>query len=268
MSSSEWISIALSLVGFSFAFWVSWVFYRAQQQTDFRSLVEKLSELKTDLVRIHETADKYQKINEYGTHQSMLGVDKLNNALSQHSVKLLDINSTVSGFQKKIEIVSKKVDAANFEGLLTSLDSLRETTNRELHSFSIDIKQHTLRDLTNVEREIKAGIEKSSKEIVDTLTNDISRLVTNAAERDSLVKHIAEVMKELSLSMTSKQSSTFEALANALSANLNLRESATRNSVTEGVSEIQRTVRNTANQLAPYQSTQESSTRNVGSANN
>jgi hypothetical protein len=113
-------------------------------------ILKTISELKADLVRMHEVADKYQKINEYGTHQSMLGVDKLNNALSKHSTKLLNINNTVSKFQEEIE-----------------------------------------------------------------------------------------------------------AVANAFAANLGLRESATRNTVSEGLDEIQRAVRNSANQLAPYQSTED-----------
>jgi len=200
MSSSEWISVSLSAIGFLYAFLVSWIFYRAQQKTDFRSLVERLLELKTD-------AEKHQKINEYGVHRSISGVDKLNDMISQFSEKIVVINSNISEFQREVKDVSKKIDAANLELFLGSLDGLQER-------IISGMEDQVFRDLTKIQKEIRQDIEKSSKEINDLLAQKLSKNIEN---RDDLIKDLTESMKEVALSATSK--------INTFSVNLDLRES-------------------------------------------
>ena len=96
------------------------------------------------------------------------------------------------------------------------------------------------------------NIQRSSENIVASLAKDISKVVSNTGEKDDLVKHITELMKDLTLSLTSRQSTSFETMAKAFTANLELHESETRKAVSGEVDGIQSTVRDTANQLVPY----------------
>jgi hypothetical protein len=83
MSSSDWLTIALTLVGILIGAGVSWAFFRAQQQFSFNAFEQKLSEIAVGVTTLRENvklSDHIDVARELGAVRS--AVDHLDSAVS------------------------------------------------------------------------------------------------------------------------------------------------------------------------------------------
>lgn len=134
LTQSDWIAIVLALVGVSAGVGISWMFFRAQQKTDFRSISEGLSALRnqvTDgfsvLSNSHNLRDEIRNSHD----------NSLNTGISSLDAKLQDLPRQFAEIYKSTQeshmtIVLKDVDIKMKE----MRGQLEEIIRRSLNIYS------------------------------------------------------------------------------------------------------------------------------------
>ncbi len=138
MSLSDWLQIVLSLVGFIVGAWVSWMFFRAQQKTDFVALRDAIQSLKNqDLKNIDKNIAIIQKANDVATYI------RLNKEIGELHNSIYRLNGDVNGLPQKIlsdfrteqHIFLGRVNEKFNEKVLESQSTLEQHIRKELANF-------------------------------------------------------------------------------------------------------------------------------------
>ncbi len=107
MSQSDWLQIVLSLIGFFLGAIVSWVFYRAQQNTDFNKLREEITKVTTALDQNrNELRSQSKKNNEFIKRAEATLNEVLKATVTLDVNQKFDELQDYSSIREKVDIIS------------------------------------------------------------------------------------------------------------------------------------------------------------------
>lgn len=162
MNSSDWLQVVLSLVGFFGGAIISWIFFRAQQTTDFNILRELLTKISHDigirdrtllgrLTSLDKTIDKYDETIQSLT-LTMGGVKELTDVSKRLDTlqELNTIKATVENIDDKLSNAVKNIISEIKEQQRELSESLPEKFNQQWQnalpvieaSFRSELKTH------------------------------------------------------------------------------------------------------------------------------
>lgn len=173
MSFSDMLQIVLSLIGFIVGATISWVFFRAQQKTDFVALRDAIQALRNhDLKNIEKNIALIKESsnikNDLQLNQKIL---ELHNSINR-------LNGDVNGLPQRI-ISDFRVEQHQF------LERVNQKFNEKVGESQITLEQHLRKELAN--------------------------FLPTATQQDKLVERMSELVKYAMISMGKYQREVIEA---------------------------------------------------------
>lgn len=136
MSFSDTLQIVLSLIGFIVGAIMSWIFFRAQQKTDFVALRDAIQSLKNQEIKnIDKNIAIIKKANDVSTYI------RLNQEMSELHISIHKLSSDVNGLPQKI-ISDFKNEQHAF------LDRVNDKFAEKVNESQITLEQHLRQELT------------------------------------------------------------------------------------------------------------------------
>jgi uncharacterized protein YoxC len=147
MNSSDWLQVVLSLVGFFAGAVISWIFFRAQQTTDFNVLRDLLNKVSHDIGNRDRT---------------VLGkLTSLDKTISKYDRTIMNLTETMGGL-KELTDVSRRLET------LQELGAMKATIK------NIDD------NLGNAVKSIISEVREQQKELSETLQEKFTQQWQNA----------------------------------------------------------------------------------------
>ncbi len=163
MSFSDTLQIILSLIGFIVGAIMSWIFFRAQQKTDFVALRDAIQSLKNQEIKnIDKNIAIIKKANDVSTYI------RLNQEMSELHISIHKLSSDVNGLPQKI-ISDFKNEQHAF------LDRVNDKFAEKVNESQVTLEQHLRRELTT--------------------------FLPTANQQDKLVERMSELVKYAMISM-------------------------------------------------------------------
>lgn len=159
-TQSDWIAIVLALIGVFAGAWFSWMFFRAQQKTDFRAVSEGLDALKI------QVADGFGSLsNSHNLRDEIRSVrdNSLNAGISSLDAKLQDLPKQFAEIYKStqeshVNIVLKDVEIKMNEMRFQLEEIIRRSINIESNGgISADIIVTMSRQCTELAAQFLKG---------------------------------------------------------------------------------------------------------------
>lgn len=194
MSSSDWLNIILALSGLFAGAFVSWIFFRAQQKTDFNKLIQMLTDISGSVSILKDTSkisDKVELARDLTTIR--VSVDNLSHKVNGLSGEILtDIRGQLDilmravseQFDRQIEksrtILIGSIERELKNSIPSSPDreilsgKLVDLFNNILHTMGeyqrITIRNEAETTLNNVEGKVTGAVTAVSKEAKQIVT--------------------------------------------------------------------------------------------------
>lgn len=171
MSSSDWLQIVLSLVGFLFGAIISWIFYRAQQGTDFNNLRttvidlgRELAEYRTDHRRQSEQKEAFLRRNEAVLNDVIKVTAELQTSANlgkrlDDKQELISIRSTIDTINVNLERAVKTI-IAEVRGQQEELSQKVQEKFEEQSQEAIRILEEALR------KELKDAVPVQQRDVL------------------------------------------------------------------------------------------------------
>ena len=199
MSLSDWITITLSLFGFCVAGVISWIFFRAQQNTDFQKISETLKLLTSGQEYLNslisEQKSQYDKLIEKSSD-----ISKIPQLLQKSDISIEKVNtlfSSLSLLQQKIDNDSAINEKLNILRELQVIKGTVENVNNDVKNLAHELTQQISHQQTilikDVQEKFEQEIVRSRQVLFDSLTAELSAINGNDGNQQVVNKILALV---------------------------------------------------------------------------
>lgn len=227
MIFSDWLQIVLSLVGFLAGAILSWIFYRAQQTTDFNRLrdsINDLSRFDVSLTHLYESVQQASKNatdikdstnlrlgnldNSMGRLSEAIGQLRESSALSRRrdtatDSRLINLENNLTRILevmaqvKESADISKKLDGfQEISSLKITIEHLSQTLDTAVDSIITEVRGQQSIISEAVQENFSEQSKKAVRDILGYLKRDLDKVVPSAKERDDLVKKAYEIIEQ------------------------------------------------------------------------
>lgn len=205
LSSSDWLQIVLSIAGFLVGALLSWVFYRAQQSTDFNRLRDSVNELSrfvgtlSDAVRLGAESTSKSHLSSEAT------VARLDTQMESRITKL-NANVTrvfeVLGKVKESSDISQKIDSLKeITSLRTTVENLSQVVDKAVDSIVSEVRGQQRVLSQTVQENFQEQSNQALTVISSYLKREIGSVVPSSKERDVLLDKATTIIEQAILKM-------------------------------------------------------------------
>lgn len=138
LSTSDWLSIVLTLLGFILGTGISWIFFRSSQQTDFRKVLESL-----DSIRANEFKDLSSSIAVIRQAKDIQDQIRVKDEIGSLKEMVQRLNGEMSGLPNKI-VVTLKAEQKDL------LDRISEKFNQKVTESQSAVEQSMRKELSGL----------------------------------------------------------------------------------------------------------------------
>jgi hypothetical protein len=201
LSPSDWLQIVTFMAGIAVSVFLSWLFYRAQQKTDYQKLTSEVQGLKLTLEAHTKSVDELSPKSSdqiVGLERLQGKVDALNQSLTQavHSI-VGEVKQQQTALSSTIQ---ERFSAQSLEAVRIIRELLASDLSRLVPAHSqrdaviekfVDIVNHAIKQLGDFQR---LNLQQQSSTLIDTIEQ---RVGSSIAVVVSEVKDIKEAVRAL-----------------------------------------------------------------------
>lgn len=190
MQFSDWLTIILSLVGVLAGAAISWMFFRTQLLTDFRSLREKLLELN---IPRDVNAVIYPQINELKS--------TLNNLLhktesTKSNKKIDDMHYDIKEIKTMINLIEQIDNSKEIAAIKNSVEKLDKDLNASVREILHNVKVQQLELAERIQSTYNSQAMTAGNVVRDAFSSEVSKFVKDSVDREKLLTSLVNSFME------------------------------------------------------------------------
>jgi hypothetical protein len=182
MNSSDWLQIVLSLAGFFVGAGISWVFFRAQQTTDFNYLRDVLTKVSHDIGNRDRT---------------VLGkITSLDKTISKYDETLQSLAMTLGGV-KELADVSKRLDTMKeLNSIRTTIENIDNKLGNAVASIISEVKEQQESLSETLQCKFTEQWQSALPIIETSLRKELTTYIPISKEQDILLEKMLGLLEQ------------------------------------------------------------------------
>ncbi len=182
MSSSDWLQLLLSLIGFLGGAVISWIFFRAQQTTDFNSLRDLLNKISHDI----GSKDRF-------VIGKLTGLDK---TISKYDETMENFTMTIGGV-KELTDVSKRLDTLEeLNKIKSTIEDIDSKLNSAVISIISEVREQQKALSNTLQGKFKEQWRTALPIIETSLKRELLTIVPAPKEQDKLLEKMLSLVEQ------------------------------------------------------------------------
>lgn len=253
MSSLDLILTGISFLGGAIvSATISWIFFRAQQNTDFNKLKDSITALSKDSITALSRFDTKISLIQEAIKTSEQKTDRVTNTtdlqLGKIGDNLQDIKELMGQVKEVTNIATKLDDSKEIASLKSIVERLDYTLENSVDSIITEVRNQQTIISNAVQDSFKTQSNNAVKDILKYLKNDLDRILPSSfKEKEDLLIKLHEIMSQALNTMGQYQLLTLKQKQNNSLDNIVETEKQKKQILSQGI----KTMENILEQIAP-----------------